>query len=158
MWPIFPCHNCVTICIIKAKGMLEWQKGSYHDLFSLASISLRWISILRSIGEFLLHLSMCQRNQLKAFNFSLILTCSQELMFKNFDGKFNVMIKQLFLHIPIKLLTKGYHVEFQPYRSSPAGVIEGYLERYNSVHTLFWHVPLLSHFKTLCIFQKIIFR
>ena len=78
-------------------------------------------------------------------------------MFKNFDGKFNVMIKQLFLHIPIKLLTKGYHVEFQPYRSSPAGVIEGYLEHYNSVHTLFWHVPLLSHFKTLCIFQKIIF-
>ena len=63
-------------------------------------------------------------------------------MFKNFDGKFNVMIKQLFLHIPIKLLTKGYHVEFQPYRSSPAGVIEGYLERYNSVHTLFWDVPL----------------
>ena len=78
-------------------------------------------------------------------------------MFKNFDGKFNVMIKQLFLHIPIKLLTKGYHVEFQPYRSSPARVIEGYLEHYNSVNTLFLHVTGLSHFKTLCIFQKIIF-
>ena len=158
MWPIFLCHNYVTICIIKAKGMLEWQKGSYHDLFSLACISLRWIWILRCSGKSLVHLSMCQSHQLKAFNFSLILTRSLELMFKNYNGKFNVMIKQFFLHISIKLLTKGYHVEFQPYRSSPAGVIEGYLERYNSVHTLFWHVPLLSHFKTLCIFQEIIFR
>ena len=79
-------------------------------------------------------------------------------MFKNFDGKFNVMIKQLFLHIPIKLLTKGYHVEFQPYRSSPAGAIESYLEPYDSVNTLFLLVTDLSLFKTLCILQKIIFR
>ena len=27
--PNFPCHTYVTICITKAKGILEWQRSSY---------------------------------------------------------------------------------------------------------------------------------
>jgi hypothetical protein len=40
--PNFPCHTYVTICITKAKGILEWQRSSYQDFFSSAGISLRW--------------------------------------------------------------------------------------------------------------------
>ena len=73
-------------------------------------------------------------------------------------GSLMQLLSNFFFHIPVILLAKGNHGEFQALSSLLAQAMEGCLERYNSVHTLFWHVPLLSHLKTLCIFQEIIFR
>ena len=86
------------------------------------------------------------------------MTSLEGTIFKNQNGQLNAITKQSFFHIPVILLAKGNHGEFQALSSLLAQAMEGCLERYNSVHTLFWHVPLLSHFKTLCIFQEIIFR
>ena len=73
-------------------------------------------------------------------------------------GSLVQLLSNFNLHIPVILLAKGNYGEFQALSSLLAQAMEGCLECYNSVHTLFWHVPLLSHFKTLCIFQEIIFR